>query len=296
MKIIKYAAMMGGLVGLMAGSGCLPHSTDTNEIGVKYCKFWCGADKVEVVPSSTTLFFAPVKNDWYTLSREMQSFYMTKDPNTGDRARRDDEVFKTKEGNNIGQDVVVTWKIDPSKAAMIIEQVGPDIEAIKEKYVRPLARSIVRDYFNKLQSNEFYESQRRFEEAKNATVELKERLAPYGIIIDTVNPKDYRFEDKNYQVAINDAKNAGQDKEKFGLQKKSAEEEWKKRLEQQRGISNETIAQAEGFKKSTIHQANAAYEEKMNQAASIVAEKKAEAKGITKLREAMASRGGDTAI
>jgi len=280
---------------MFVASSCIV-STETSEVGVKYCKFWCGDEKYELIPPGQTIFFMPVMNDWFTLNLEMQSFYMTMDENTGDRKRRDDLVFKTKEGNNIGQDVVVTWKLDHTKAVEIIENVGSDMTCIKEKYVRPIARSIVRDHFNRLRSNEFYESQRRFEEAQQATQVLKERFKEYGIIIDQVNPKDYRFEDERYQTAINDAKKAGQDLEKFRLEKKSQEEFWKKKLQEQIGQSNETIAEAEGRRASQHHQADAYYAEKEREATAILAEKTAKAKGIRKLRQAMVSRGGETAI
>ncbi len=281
---------------LLVATACVPGSTDTSEVGVKYCKFWCGDAKYEIIPPGQTIFYVPIKNDWYTLNLEMQSFYMTMDENTGDRGRRDDLVFKTKEGNNIGQDVVLTWKLDHTKAVHIIEKVGSDIETIKEKYLRPLARSIVRDHFNRLRSNEFYESQRRFEEAQKATDELKTRFQKYGIIIDRVNPQDYRFEDKRFQNAINDAKEAGQDLEKYKLEKSSQEQFWKKKLQEQIGQSNETIAAAQGEKASRAHQANATFAEYENEAQAIVAEKAAEAKAILQLRQAMASRGGETAV
>jgi hypothetical protein len=275
---------------------CVPGSTGPSEVGVKYCKFWCGDEKVELIPPGKTVFYMPVKNEWFRLNLEMQSFYMTLDEKTGDRRRRDDLVFKTIEGNNIGQDVVLTWKLDHRKAKLIVETIGVDIEEIKEKFVRPLARSIVRDYFNRLKSSEFYESQRRFEEAQKANGELRQRFLKYGIIIDTVNPKDYRFEDDRYQIAINDAKKAGQDLEKYQLEKRSREEYWKKMLQEQIGQSNETIAAAQGEKASLIHRSDAYFSEKENEAQAILAEKTAEARAITKLRKAMASKGGEMAV
>ncbi len=277
-------------------SGCVPGSTGTSEIGVKYCKFWCGDNKYETIAPGQTIFYVPVKNDWFTLNLEMQSFYMTMDAKTGDRPRRDDLVFKTKEGNNIGQDVVLTWKMDHTKAVDVIETVGANIAIIKEKYVRPIARSIIRDYFNRLRSSEFYESQRRFEEAQLATEELKERFKKYGILIDRVSPKNYRFEDKRFQTAINDAKKAGQDLEKYQLEKSSQKEFWKKKLQEQIGQSNETIAEAKGGQASLKHQADAYFAEKENEAQAILAEKSAQALAVRKLREAMASQGGQIAI
>lgn len=293
---IRNLLFASALLTLMATSGCLPRTTDANEVGVKFCKIFCGENRVETVEPGRTIFVMPFINDWYTLDISMQDFYMTRDAQTGDRRRRDDLLFKTREGNNISQDVVMTWKIDYRQAERIIEEVGPDIEHIKEKVVRPIARSTIRDFFSRLNSDEYYEGQRRFEEAKNATIALKEKFKAYGIIIDQVNPRNYQFEDPKYQEAINAAKVAGQDLEKYLLEKDSQVEFWKKELEGQIGASNQTIAEAGGASGSVRHQADATYEERKNEAAAILSEKTAEAQAIQKLNDAMMSRGGETAV
>jgi len=295
MKTLQHLPLVA-LLALLASPACLPRSTDANEVGVKFCKIFCGSNKVETVEPGRTIFVMPFINDWYTLDISMQDFYMTRDAETGDRRRRDDLLFKTKEGNNISQDVVMTWKIDFRQAQRIIEEVGPDIEHIKEKIVRPIARSVVRDYFSMLNSDEYYEGQRRFEEAKNATIALKKKFAPYGIIIDQVNPRAYQFEDPKYQEAINAAKVAGQDLEKYLLEKDSQGEFGKKERQGQIGASNQTIAEAGGSSGSVRHQADATYEERKNEASAILSEKEAEAKAIKKLNDAMASRGGETSV
>ncbi len=285
-----------GILWLLVATGCIARSTDANEVGVKFCKIFCGEERVETIEPGRTIFMLPLANDWYTLDISMQDFYMTRAADSGDRRRRDDLLFKTREGNNISQDVVLTWKVDYRRAERIIEEVGPDLQHIKEKYVRPIARSVVRDYFSRLNSDEYYEGQRRFEEAKNATSALKARFEAYGIIIDQVNPRAYQFEDPKYQEAINAAKVAGQDLEKYLLEKNSQIEFWKKELETQIGQSNQTIAEAQGTLAATRLQADAKLAERKNEADAIIAEKRAEAKAIQKLNEAMMSSGGDTAV
>ncbi len=296
MKPIQYLGAMGALAAAMGLGGCTPHTTGTTEIGVKYCKFWCGASKVDVVPAGQTVFFAPIKNDWYILDTAMQTSEMTRSPSSGDRATRDDLIFKTREGNDIGLDVILTWKIDPAKAQEIVERVGTNMEAIREKYVRPIARSVVRDYLNRLTSNAFYEGQQRFKEAENATAELKARLAPYGVIVDQVNLRDYKFEDDKFQEAINDAKTYAQAAEGFDRQIKSEQEGWIKKYQEQVGISNQKIAEATGTLNQTKLTADAHYVENQQAAEAILSEKEAEASAIVKMRQAMASRGGNIAV
>ncbi|MEO1171832.1 MAG: hypothetical protein AAFX94_07230, partial [Myxococcota bacterium] len=78
------------VMGLLLGTACVPRSTDANEVGVRFCKFMCFGKKTEVISPGRTVFMMPLVNDWYTLDISMQDFYMTRDPDSGDRKRRDD--------------------------------------------------------------------------------------------------------------------------------------------------------------------------------------------------------------
>ena len=293
---IRQAGMAAVAAAAISGSaGCV--STDTTEMAVVYCKWLCGSDKApEVVPGGRTQFYIPFRTKSYTLSTQLQTLAMTHDPTTGDRQKRDDIIFKSQEGNDIGQDVVLTWKLDVTQAQKIVEEVGTDIEDVKEKYVRPIARSIIRDYLSKLESKAFYEGQNRFTVADEAKTELKDKFKKYGLLVDQVNVQGYRFEEPKYQQAINDAKNAGQDREKAVQEIESQTQHWIKQLETQRGVSNQQIAEADGKKKITTTTADAYLYQSQEKAKAIVKEKEAEASNIKRMREAMASSGGETAI
>ncbi len=299
MNNIKYiAASVAAALTLGSVTGCRPHSTENNENGVQYCKFWCGSEKVEIVPPGQTVFLAPLRWDWYTLPITMQNFYMTRSEKTGDRKERDDLQFKTKEGNDIGQDVVMNWRLDQSPKCVqtVIETVGIDIDDIKEKYVRPLARSIVRDYLSQLSSSEFYMGDKRFKMVTGATEELKKRFAKYCILVDQVSLQEYVFDDPEYQKAIDEARGAAKDKEKWEKMIDSQAELWKKNLQDQVGASNQQEAAANGEDRRVRQEADSTYVENEKKAEYTLAQRKAEGEAIVKLREAMNSRGGDSAV
>ena len=65
------------------------------------------------------------------------------------------------------------WQIDPKKAPQIVQEVGVSTEEVKEKLVRPMARTHVRDVLNELDSESVYNSDKRFEKAE----EGRRRLA-----------------------------------------------------------------------------------------------------------------------
>ena len=69
----------------------------------------------------------------------------------------DDITFKTKDGNNVYIDVNVMWRIDPKKAGYLVSNVGQSVDEIKERLVRPISRSVIRDVFNEITSEEYYQ-------------------------------------------------------------------------------------------------------------------------------------------
>lgn len=89
-------------------AGCVPHSTDSTEVGVRTIKFSFfgkkGVEEKYYAPGST-YFFMPFINDWHTFDTKLQNLEMTYDANKGDRKIRDDLLFKTIDGNDISLDV-----------------------------------------------------------------------------------------------------------------------------------------------------------------------------------------------
>ncbi len=98
------------IIAIYTFTGCVPHSTDNTEVGVRTVKFsFLGKKGVEdkyYAPGST-YFFMPFINDWHTFDTKLQNLEMTYDSNKGDRSIRDDLLFKTVDGNDISLDVII---------------------------------------------------------------------------------------------------------------------------------------------------------------------------------------------
>jgi len=58
---------------------------------------------------------------------------MTTIPNAGDKQYHDDLLFKTIDGNDIGLDVIISYRIDPQKAPFIVQYVAVDDFELKDK-------------------------------------------------------------------------------------------------------------------------------------------------------------------
>jgi regulator of protease activity HflC (stomatin/prohibitin superfamily) len=275
-----------------------PHTTGPTEVGVRTVKWSLFGQKGvqdEIYQPGGVYFFPSVINDWHTFDTRLQNIEMTYDPKRGDRPIRDDLIFKTIDGNDISLDVIISYRLDPRKAPYVLQHVaGSDFE-LKDNVVRTIARSRSRDVFGELKTEEFYVSDKRDEKAERLKAMLNEVLNPYGVIVERVSTKDYRF-NPAYQKAIEDKKIAEQVAEQNKAATKAAEEEYLKKLEDAKGEVNKMVAETDGRFRQAQIEADAYYQQQQRIAAAIEAEGVAEAKGITELNKALAGGGGEVMV
>jgi len=281
---------------LLVSSGCMVVSTDTTEIGVRTRKIGPGrgVEQKSYAPGST-YFFLPLLNDFHVFDTKLVNLEMTYDPNRGDRRSKDDLLFKTVDGNDISLDVIISYKIDPAKVPFILENVARSDSELKDIVMRTVARSRTRDIFGELSTEEFYVSSKRDEKAQETERILNEILNKYGLIVERVATRDYRF-NRDYQKAIEDKKVADQLAEKNKSATKAAREEFLMKLEEAKGEVAKMSARADGdFRKDKIN-ADAYYAQQAHIADAIRAEGRAEAKGIMEMNKALSGGGGEVMV
>jgi regulator of protease activity HflC (stomatin/prohibitin superfamily) len=280
---------------LLLFAGCVSHSTGETEVGVLVCKIAIGCAKKgvqdQLYPPGSTNLFAPFIRDFYRFDTKVQNLEMTSNPKAGDRAGRDDLQFKTTDGNDISMDVTVVWQIEPKKAPQLLQDVGVSTEEVKEKLVRPMARTYVRDVLNELDSESVYNSDKRFEKAEKARELLTKVLGPFGVNIQQVMLHEHRF-NPEYEQVIHDRKLAEQRAEQLKSEAEAASQESIRNLETARGKVASDIASSDGKLKQATLAADAAYYAQQQNAEALLAERTAKAKAIAKRNEALRGTGG----
>jgi regulator of protease activity HflC (stomatin/prohibitin superfamily) len=298
-KKIYIAFVVGFSLNMMSLSSAFMYKTNSTEIGVRVSKmasFW-GKPAVsdKVAASSQMNFWLPLVQEFYVFDTNIQTIEMTIDPGTGDLRRRDDLLFKTIDGNDISLDLLIQYRIIASKAPYILQHVAIDNSELKHKLVRLFARSLPRDVFGELTTEEFYEQVKRQQKAEAVKEILNKMVEPYGVVIENVLPQDYRF-NPAYQKAIEDKKIADQLVEKNRSAAKAALEEYKKKLEEAKGEVNQLVAAVDGvFAKAKIS-ADAYFDQQKSIARAIEFEAEAESKGIRAKNRALLSEGGRTLV
>ncbi|HEY3052626.1 MAG TPA: SPFH domain-containing protein [Thermoanaerobaculia bacterium] len=277
---------------LIAASACTPHTTAATEVGVKFNKV---TRSTEIAEPGATYFFMPIINDWTTFDTSTQSLIMSAKAEGGDRREKDDLRFKTRDGNDIETDVTIRWRIDPSRAAYIWQIVAPTTDNIKERLVRPNARSYVRDVLNRLDSEEYYNPDLRFAAARDATIVLAKQLKPYGVIVEQVILGDFSFK-PDYQRLINQRKEAEKQAEKLEAQILATLESNKANLQAKIAELTEQFTRSQGALEQTKRNADAYVVRRQQEAQATIAERNAIAEGIRKERAALNGSAGDAYV
>jgi regulator of protease activity HflC (stomatin/prohibitin superfamily) len=271
--------------------------TSSTEVGIRTSLFGIleKRGEAQVYEPGGVYFFLPVVNSWTTLPISQQNLLMNANPNEGDRPIPDDITFKTKDGNNVYIDVNVMWRVDPKKAPFLVFHVGQSIDEIKERIVRPISRSIVRDIFNEISSEEYYQVTVKNKIAAKAKEELGKALEPYAIIVDMLQVQQHRF-DTEYQAAINAQKQAEADVQTLVEQQKNMVVQKKSELEAKRSTWNQQLEGALGEAGRIKNEADGYYQTKTNEAKARIAVAQAEAEGVRKEAEALGKLGGDAYV
>jgi regulator of protease activity HflC (stomatin/prohibitin superfamily) len=144
-------------------------------------------------------------------------------------------------------------------------------------------------------TEQFYRAEERAAKAEAAREKLNEILNPYGVVVERVGTKDYRF-NPAYQQAIQDRKVADQQAEKYKSETSAVRELYKRKIEEAKGENERLIAQADGEYQRAVIEADAYYEARAKEAEAVRAEGSAEAEGIQKLNEALSGSGGEAMV
>ncbi|HXI57554.1 MAG TPA: SPFH domain-containing protein [Polyangia bacterium] len=296
---MRFAGVLLAGAFLQLGAGCVSRSTGETEVGVLVCKIGLGCAKKgvqdQLYPPGSTNLFAPFIRDFYTFDTKVQNLEMVAAVKEGDRKVRDDLQFKTTDGNDISMDVTVVWTLDPKLIPKILQEVGVSTDEVKEKLVRPMARTLVRDVLNELDSEAVYNSDKRFQKADKAREVLTKALSAFGVNIMQVILHEHRFAPE-YERVIHDRKLAEQRAEQLKSETEAVEQEALRNLETARGGVASDIAKAEGKLKQVSLSADAAFYAQQQNAEALLAERTAKAKAIAKRNEALRGAGGKAMV
>ena len=156
------------------------------------------------------------------LSTRLQESNMTNVPSEGDRTTPDGVEVLSSEGGRMTLDVTVRYALVLDSAEQLYRQVG-SMDGIRERVVRPDARSLIRDVYSRYKAEEAYSSKREII-SKVAEDELRAKLTQRGIVLDALKIRDIKLEEK-LQTQITAKLEAKQQAEKALIVQQQAQTE-----------------------------------------------------------------------
>jgi regulator of protease activity HflC (stomatin/prohibitin superfamily) len=258
---------------------------------------------VQVLDKSGTTIYNGLYKTFGKIDTTVQKLEMEGD----DRVR-----IKTRDGSDVQLAVTIQYQVDPTKALKVIQDSGLG-EAYKAKWARDYSRSICRNVFGELSTEEFYDTAKRTAKAIQSQQILQDRLGPHGINMIGVIPKEFSFY-AEYEEKIRDKKRADQAVEEQRSQANAATQvKERRRVEetknkqvavagfdgQMKELVNVAEADADRIKKQADAyavtkklEAEAEFYKRDKNANAILATKTAEAEGAAKIAEALKGEGG----
>ena len=221
---------------------------------------------------------------------------MNANPNEGDRPIPDDITFKTKDGNNVHIDVNVMWRIDPKKAGYLVSHVGQSVEEIRERMVRPVSRSVIRDVFNEITTEEYYQVTVKNEMAREDAEGLVAALSS-----PTGSSSTCSRCSSTASTRTTRPRSTPRSRPRPTCRRSwSSRRRWRSRSAPSsrgsapRGTSSSRTRRGEAGR--LRNEADGYFQTKTNEAKAVVAVAQAEAEGIRKEAEALGKMGGDAYV
>ena len=280
------------------------------EVGIMLDRF---TGEVTVIEQSGTKIYNGIRHSFSTLDKTLQTLEMTETAGRGDRRGKDDLKIKTVDGSDVFVDLKIQYRIVTADADVVVTTSGLG-EEYKKKWARDYSRAIVRNYLGELTTEEFYDSSKRAAKLILAQAEIKERLLPYGLSVDSiVIPQRPHFY-AEYEAMIKRKKLADQAVLEEQSKALAAKQKQVTLIVQETNRKNVAVEQYEGqmsqlvikseaeservrksaeayYEKQTIAAAATLYEQE-KAAEGIKARTTAEANGIAALNLALSAPGG----
>ncbi|MHC4202077.1 MAG: SPFH domain-containing protein, partial [Planctomycetota bacterium] len=263
--------------------------------------------EMTMIEQAGVTIYNGITSEFYVLDKRLKTLKMP-----GDKGEKILKV-KTVDGSDVDIHLKVQYRVKPGMAVKVITTSGPG-DAFKEKWARDYTRAICRNYLGELTTEECYDSAKREEKVRQAEAEVKKRVSPFGIEIDSiVIPQKPTFY-KEYEDKIKEKKLA--DQEVLKLKSKAVEAETRqaklivdatnvknvavreyggemeKKKVQAKAEAKRAMLEADAYHTRITIAAEAALYEMQQTAEGILATKRAEAKGIEEMKKALEGEGG----
>lgn len=305
----KVRAALIGLVVSLVVSGCdtgLQHMGAT-EYGVRFRKLppivggGVGGPSSVASPLETVVVLPWESIYRFDTSPQYLSWGRGMGEGAGQLVQSEDVHTRARDGNEAALKLTVRYRISPEPRSLVrlVQEVARSNDEVR-RLVISVVRSEIRTHMNKLRTAEFRDDKKRNETVDEALASTRDTLTPWGIDVEAINLKQYRFvrllqdgsEDTSYQDRLRDIQEKEQDIEGERTRIETVRAKKKTEYSQAESTYNARVSEAKGYKEQSTYQGDSFYTAKSNEAKAIAAEGNAEIEGMRKQIAALSGKGG----
>ena len=205
------------------------------------------------------------------------------------------------DGNEVSLAVRVEYRIssEPQKLLNLVANVATSEIEVRQ-IVEAIARADIRTAMNELRTNEFFDNDKKFAGQEKIKNRMRARLDPYGIVIESVNLEEHRFErvglngsvDRSYQEKINEVQTLDEQRKREESRIATIRAQKERELNDTKRVMNRKVEQAKGYYRQAKMRGDAYYKIKENESKKIIETGNAEIEGLTSLINAYQGEGG----
>jgi hypothetical protein len=244
-------------------------------------------------------------NKLYTFDTKKKIIEWGAQSKGSDKANADYVQTRAIDGNEVSLAVRVEYRIssDPEQLLNLVKNVATTEEEVRE-IVIAVARADIRTAMNELKTNEFFDNDKKFAGQEKIKQRMSLRLNKYGIIIESVNLEEHRFErvgldgsvDRSYQEKINEVQTLDEQRKREESRIATIKAQKDRELNDIQSDMNRKIEQAKGYLRQAKMRADAYYKIKDNESQRIIETGKSEIEGLQETINAYKGAGGEAIL
>lgn len=205
------------------------------------------------------------------------------------------------DGNEVSLAVRVEYRVSDkaSELLKLVQEVATNEEEVRS-IVESVARADIRTAMNELRTNEFFDNDKKFAGQEKIKNRMRARLNQYGIIIESVNLEEHRFErvasdgsvDTSYQEMINQVEIFEEKRKREESRIDTVRAQKIRELNDVKSLMNRKVEQAKGFLRQAKMRGDNYFKVKENEAKRITETGQSEIEGLKAIINAYKGKGG----
>ncbi len=277
-----------------------PLTTDYFAVSTAVQTLVFGAQEPEPGPrglgtGATDYWRRPATSYWDDDRRMYRSEAQIRDANIEMRFPEGPIRTKTKDGEDVELKATLVLRVPEYSAPQFVRFVRADVAKLRDLYLIPGARSVIRTVFGELDCESFFSSTERGAKAQECLSVLNELLRPAGVSVEGFTLDEFAF-DREFHTYLQDLKILNQRIGSVGEQREASLDQLRQEFQRAKATAKLKVAAAEREVEAAKIDVERTIERMRRQAEAVRLQLRREADLARERAAAMSGPGGEAAL